>query len=182
VLEDVRRRLPAGFAADGAQVVLLGRTGAEFGGSAWAQVAHGHLGGRPPAVDLAAERALAALLAASAADGLLAAAHDLSEGGLALALAESCLAGGTGCRVSLPGDAFTFLFGESAARAVVAVRPGAGEPFAALCDRHGVPATVLGETGGTDLAVSGPAVPDGFRIGLAELAAKHRGTLPALFG
>ncbi|MBO0774060.1 MAG: phosphoribosylformylglycinamidine synthase II, partial [Actinobacteria bacterium] len=182
VLEDVRRRLPAGFAGDGAQVVLLGRTGAEFGGSAWAQVAHGHLGGRPPAVDLAAERALAALLAAAAADGLLAAAHDLSDGGLAVALAESCLAGGTGCRVSLPGDAFTFLFSESAARAVVAVRPGAGEPFAALCGRHGVPATVLGETGGTDLAVSGPAAPDGFRIGLAELAAAHRGTLPALFG
>ena len=85
---------------------------------------HGHLGGRPPVPDLAAEQRLAALLAAAASAGLLAAAHDLSDGGLAVALAESCLRGGTGCRVRLPGDPFTALFSESAARAVVAVRPG----------------------------------------------------------
>ena len=77
-------------------LVLLGRTGADFGGSAWAWAVHGHLGGRPPAVDLAAERALAAVLAAAAEDGLLAAAHDLSDGGLAVALAECCLRGQAG--------------------------------------------------------------------------------------
>ena len=59
VHDDVRRRLGAGFTADGAQVVLLGTTRDEFGGSAWAEVAHQHLGGRPPAVDLDAERKLA---------------------------------------------------------------------------------------------------------------------------
>jgi phosphoribosylformylglycinamidine synthase subunit PurL len=177
VLADVGRRVPAGFRVPGAAVVLLGRTAGEFGGSAWAQVAHGHLGGRPPAVDLAAEQALAAVLTAGAADGLLAAAHDLSDGGLAIGLAESCLAGGQGCRISLPGDAFTFLFSESAARAVVAVLPGAQEAFTALCERHGVPAAVLGETGGTSLEVAGL-----FAVELAELAAAHEGTLPALFG
>ena len=57
VLDDVRRRVPIGFSQPGARVVLLGTTRAEFGGSAWAQVAHGHLGGRPPTVDLDAERA-----------------------------------------------------------------------------------------------------------------------------
>ena len=61
VHDDVRRRLGAGFTADGAEVVLLGATRDEFGGSAWAEVAHQHLGGRPPAVDLDAERRLAAL-------------------------------------------------------------------------------------------------------------------------
>jgi phosphoribosylformylglycinamidine synthase II len=177
VLADVRRRVPIGFPGAGATVVLLGRTRPEFGGSAWAQVAHGHLGGRPPAVDLPAERALAALLADAAGGGLLMAAHDLSDGGLAVALAESCLAGGTGCRVRLPGDPFTFLFSESAARAVVAVAPGSGDAFAALCQRHGVPATVLGETGGTALAVTGS-----FSLGLDELAGAHQGTLPSLFG
>ena len=103
VHDDVRKRLGAGFAADGARIVLLGSTRDEFGGSAWAHVVHGHLGGRPPAVDLAAERHLAALIAAAAAAGVLASAHDLSEGGLAVALAESCLRGGVGCRVSLAG-------------------------------------------------------------------------------
>ncbi len=92
VLDDVRRRLPLGFSRPGARVTLLGVTRPEFGGSAWAWVAHGHLGGRPPAVDLAAERALAEVLTAAAAGGLLTAAHDLSDGGLAVALAECCLA------------------------------------------------------------------------------------------
>src|SRR5260221_8723674 len=73
--------------------MLLGRTTAEFGGSLWAQVTRSHLGGVPPAVDLAAEQRLAAVLAAAAAGGLLSAAHDVSEGGLGLALAESCLTG-----------------------------------------------------------------------------------------
>ena len=114
VHDDVRRRLPMGFGAASGPIVLLGRTEAEFGGSAWAHVRHGHLGGRPPAPDLDAERRLAALLAAAAADGLLTAAHDLSDGGLAVALAESCLRGGAGCTVRLPGDPFTALFSESA--------------------------------------------------------------------
>src|SRR5258706_88910 len=83
--------------------------------------------GRPPVVDLEAERGLAAVLAEAGRRGLLEAAHDLSDGGLAIALAECCLAGGQGCAVQLQrpgrlpgkGAEFTLLFGESAARAVV---------------------------------------------------------------
>jgi len=177
VHDDVRRRVPIGFGQAGAVIVLLGTTAPELGGSLWAQVAHGHLGGCPPAVRLGAEHDLAAVLIAAAARGLLAAAHDLSDGGLAVALAESCLAGRTGCRVTLPGDAFTFLFSESAARAVTAVLPGAETEFAVLCGEHGVPATVLGATGGSVLEVTGS-----FAIALDELAAVHQGTLPGLFG
>ena len=177
VLADVTRRVPIGLRTGGSTVALLGRTGDEFGGSAWAQVAHGHCGGQPPAVDLAAERALAAVLTAAAAAGLLDAAHDLSEGGLAIALAECCLAGGRGCQVTVPGDVFTQLFSESAARAVVAVRPGGSEALAALAAEHGVPVTDLGVVRGDSLVVTGS-----FDIPVDELAAAHRGTLPALFG
>jgi phosphoribosylformylglycinamidine synthase subunit PurL len=177
VHDDVRRRVPIGFSHHGASIVLLGSTAEELGGSLWAHVTHGHLGGRPPAVNLAAERDLAAVLVAAAARGLLAAAHDLSDGGLAVALAESCLAGRTGCSVTLPADAFTFLFSESAARAVTAVWPDAEAEFAALCGEHGLPATVIGVTGGGVLQVTGS-----FAIPLDELAAAHRGTLPGLFG
>jgi phosphoribosylformylglycinamidine synthase subunit PurL len=177
VHEDVARRVPIGFTTEGASVVLLGRTTAEFGGSAWAHVTHGHIGGRPPAVDLAAERALATMLTGAAAAGLLDAAHDLSEGGLAIALAECCLSGGLGCRVSLPGDPFTQLFSESAARAVLAVRPGAEQALASLAAEHGVPAQVIGTVGGASLVVTGS-----FDITVDELAAAHSGTLPALFG
>jgi len=182
VHQDVRRRLTIGFAADGDRILLLGRTGAEFGGSAWAHEMHGHLGGRPPTVDLEAERALAAVLTSAAAAGLLSAAHDLSEGGLAIALAESCLAGGRGCQVTLPGDPFTLLFSESAARAIVAVRPASEAAFAALADSHGVPAAALGTTGGTALDISASPDPSAaFTIPLSELAGAHRATLPALF-
>jgi phosphoribosylformylglycinamidine synthase len=177
VHDDVRRRVSIGFRAGGASLVLLGRTSLELGGSAWAHVTHGHLGGRPPRADLAAERALAAVLVAAARDGLLVAAHDLSEGGLGIALAESCLRGGLGCRVTLPGDPFTWLFSESAARAVVAVQPGSDEIFGTLAADHGVPAQVLGTVGGDSLAVDGC-----FEIPLTELASAHAGPLPALFG
>jgi phosphoribosylformylglycinamidine synthase len=177
VHDDVRKRLPSGFGQAGAGLVLLGTTLDELGGSLWASVQHGHLGGRPPLVDLAAEQALAQVLVTGAERGLLAAAHDLSDGGLAVALAESCLAGGTGATVTLPGDDFTFLFSESAGRAVVAVVPGQEEAFTALCVEAGVPAAAIGVTGGDALEVDGS-----FSIGLAELARAHQETLPALLG
>jgi phosphoribosylformylglycinamidine (FGAM) synthase-like enzyme len=178
VHDDVRRRVGVGFPSGPASLILLGRTEAEFGGSAWAHVRHGHLGGRPPAPDLDAERQLAGLLVAAAADGLLAAAHDLSDGGLAVALAESCLRGGVGATVRLPaGDPFTALFSESPGRCLVAVRPGAEAALGRLRDEHGVPGQAIGTVGGDSLAVDG-----WFTIPLAELAAVHTGTLPALFG
>ncbi|MGH3329294.1 MAG: phosphoribosylformylglycinamidine synthase subunit PurL, partial [Streptomycetales bacterium] len=100
VIDDVSRRTPTGFGAggdsDGDVLLLLGETRAELGGSEWAHVVHGHLGGQPPRVDLARERALAEVLVAGSREGLLAAAHDLSDGGLAQALVEGCLRGGPG--------------------------------------------------------------------------------------
>jgi phosphoribosylformylglycinamidine synthase len=177
VHDDVTKRLAAGFGTDGAEVVLLGRTSEEFGGSAWAGVIHEHLGGLPPAVDLDAERQLAILVTAAASAGVLASAHDLSDGGLAITLAEACLYGGRGCVVALRGDAFTGLFSESAARALVSVVPGREREFAALAEEHGVPATVLGVTTGDALTVEGV-----FEIPLTELKQVWTGTLPAIFG
>jgi phosphoribosylformylglycinamidine synthase subunit PurL len=174
---DVRRRVGAGFSTDNAQIVLLGETQDEFGGSAWAHVIHEHLGGHPPAVNLDAERRLADLITAAAREGLLSSAHDLSDGGLAIALAESCLRGGRGARVTLPGDPFTTLFSESPARAVVSVGPGREREFEALCAENGIPATVLGETGGDTLTVEAT-----FEVPLDELRQTWEGTLPALFG
>jgi phosphoribosylformylglycinamidine synthase II len=178
VLADVRDRLRSGFAAPGETIMLLGRTSAEFGGSLWAHALHGHIGGLPPVVDLAAEQRLAAVLAAGAGRGLLGAAHDLSDGGLGVALAECCLAGETGCAVRLPSgvDALTALFSESAARAVVGVRAGADAAFAELCAANGVPSEVLGVTGGDAVDVDGL-----FAVGLPELRAAHTQTLPAIF-
>src|SRR3954466_4906913 len=109
---DVRRRVPTGWRTAGESVLLLGETRAEFGGSAWAAVVHSHLGGRPPAVDLAAERKLGELLAALGREGMVGSAHDVADGGLAQALAESALRYGIGARLQLDGDPFTALFSE----------------------------------------------------------------------
>ncbi|MDP4509586.1 phosphoribosylformylglycinamidine synthase subunit PurL [Nonomuraea turcica] len=177
VIEDVAKRVPSGFVADGLRVVLLGDTREEFGGSEWAHVAHRHLGGLPPVANLAAEQALATVLVEAAKRGLLEGSHDLSDGGLAVALAESCLARGVGATVALPGDAFTCLFSESAGRALVVVRPEAYDEFASLCGRHDVPCYGLGHTGGSALVVEGE-----FEVAVEELRETHSAALPALFG
>ncbi|WP_300012234.1 phosphoribosylformylglycinamidine synthase subunit PurL [Pseudonocardia sp.] len=178
VIDDVARRVPSGFTRDGDVIVLLGDTRDEFGGSEWAHVAHGHLGGRPPTVDLAAEQRLAALLATSAAAGTLTGSHDLSDGGLAQALVESCLVGGHGARVTPPGaDAFVALFAESSARVLVTVAPGDVAALLHAAAAAGVPAAELGVTGGPDLEVAGLSP-----LPLVELRAAWEATLPSLFG
>ncbi|GAA2215500.1 phosphoribosylformylglycinamidine synthase subunit PurL [Nonomuraea monospora] len=177
VIDDVAKRVPSGFTAEGLRVVLLGDTGAEFGGSEWAHVEHHHLGGLPPHADLEAEQALGTVLVEAAKRGLLEGSHDLSDGGLAIALAEACLARGVGAEVELTGDAFTDLFSESAARALVVVRAEAYEEFASLCGRHDVPCYGLGVTGGESLVVKGA-----FEISVEELRGAHTAALPALFG
>lgn len=183
VLDNVRHRMASGFPEPGASVYILGSTREDFGGSEWAHAVHGHLGGTPPPVDLAAERALGEVLTAGAREQILDGAHDLSEGGLAQALTESCLRCGIGCRVQLggetpsvlPDDPFVALFSESPGRAVVAARDE--QRLVALCAEHGVPYARLGTTGGDALEVR-----DLFRIPLEELRGAHEGTLPDLFG
>ncbi|XVQ85245.1 phosphoribosylformylglycinamidine synthase subunit PurL [Microbispora siamensis] len=178
VIDDVAQRVRPGFTAPGLRVLLLGETREEFGGSEWAHVVHGHLGGLPPQADLEAERGLAAVLTEAAARGLLEGSHDLSDGGLAVALAESCLAQGVGCTVTLPGeDAFVELFSESAARALVCVRPEAFDALADLCVRHEVPCSGLGLTGGSALMVEGV-----LDVPVEELREVHTSALPRVFG
>jgi phosphoribosylformylglycinamidine synthase len=175
VIEDVARRVPSGFLEPGRHIILLGETDDELDGSAWAWVEHRHLGGRPPAVRLDAERALAKLLADGAAHSLIGAAHDLSEGGLAQALVESALINGVGATISIDRDPFLSLFSESSARAIVTTDdPDAVLSLAAELD---VPATRIGITGGDALTLTGL-----FEISLRELHMTFEGTLPALFG
>ena len=178
VIDDIARRTPMGFGNDGDVVLLLGSTRDEFGGSEWAHAVHGHLGGRPPAVDLEAERVLAEVLIAGSRDKLFTAAHDVSDGGMAQALVESCLRGGRGAEISLPyaADPFVWLFSESTARAIVSVPPSAEQSFVATCEGRGCPVTRLGVVGGEDVVVGSL-----FSMSLAELRTAWSGTLPALF-
>ena len=179
LLDDVTRRVPIAFSRAGDHVFLLGDTRDEMDGSEWAWALHRHLGGRPPVVDFAAERALGGVLVAAAAQGLVTAAHDLSDGGLAQALVESCLRGGLGVRLELPpaADPFVLLFSESAARAVVAVPDEHRARCLWLCQEAGVPLTPLGTVDGEAVEVAGQ-----FAVPLDEVRSAWEGTLPRLFG
>jgi phosphoribosylformylglycinamidine synthase subunit PurL len=177
VLEDVARRIPMGFSHEDDLLFLLGETTAELSGSEWAWVMHNHLGGRPPKVDFGREQALAALTQRLSEVGLVRAAHDLSDGGLAQALVESCLRNDIGATVTLHGDAFIELFSESPSRVLVAVPVGHRQAFEAMAHEQEIPMTMLGSTGGTALEFK-----DIFRVPLAELREAWESTLPSLFG
>ncbi|MCD6021843.1 MAG: phosphoribosylformylglycinamidine synthase subunit [Actinomycetia bacterium] len=156
-LADYRLRVPSGFPIPGLAVYVLGESFAELGGSEFAETVLGMVAGAPPALDLQAERRLQDLLQEAAAGDLLASAHDCSDGGMAVALAESAILGGHGFAVTLDGDMppHVMLFGESASRVVVSVAPEREGSLRGLAATRGVPFRRLGETGGPRAVIDG---------------------------
>ncbi len=157
LLEDATRALGAGFRAAGDAILLLdGKSPApatperlrrEFSSSEYAKSVLGVAAGAPPAIDLAAEKRLADCLVALAGEALLASAHDLSDGGLATALAECCfLSDGLGARTEVEGAEPTeaALFGERGARAIVSAPPEALARLRAVAAQYAVGAWELG--------------------------------------
>jgi phosphoribosylformylglycinamidine synthase len=179
LLEDPAAAVPSGFPRPGLDVWLLGETRVELGGSAWQRLTTGRLAGRPPALDLAAEAALHRLLVSLAARRLLAAAHDLSDGGLAIALVEAAVAGGVGATVTLPPGLppLAALVSESASRVLLAVPPASAEELATPAAEAGVPAIHLGTTGGDRLVV--PGVLD---LPVPRLRGAYEAALPRALG
>lgn len=185
--DDVARRTPSGWRADadGQAIYLLGTTFDELDGSEFANI-RGHLGGLPPKVNLGAEKALGAILINASRDGMIDSAHDLSEGGLGAALGEMALRYNVGARVSLEDlcnrdgvDAFTALFSESQARALVAVPRSEEVRFNDMTTARNFPVLRLGvvDAAATSLEIQGQ-----FDLDLAELREAHEATLPKYFG
>ena len=154
---DLAKLPEACFRQAGDRVLLLGhdpnKSRREFGGAAYLRLLHRIEQGLPPAVDLDAEGRLAALLRRLAAAGHLRTAHDLSEGGLGIALAEACFGHGLGARVRVDLAAAADLFSETQARALIAVPPGSAEVVLRAAEEAGVPAAELGEVGGAELVI-----------------------------
>jgi phosphoribosylformylglycinamidine synthase II len=178
-LPDYRLRLPSGFPLPGLAVYLLGESFAELGGSEFAETVLGTVEGVPPALDLQAERRLQDLLQEAAAADLLASAHDCSDGGVAIALAECAILGGHGFAVTLAGDLppHVLLFGESASRVVVAVAPEREGSLRGLAATRGVPFERLGETGGPRAVIDGMV-----DTTVSELAEVWEQAIPRLLG
>ena len=157
IIEDAGRVVGRTFQEAGAVIVLLGAAGGTLGGSEYLKVMQGIVRGVPPELDLDSERRLQRLAADLAAAGRLRSAHDCSDGGLAVALAECAFeSGGIGLDVQVPGSAeaggvTAALHGEAASQIVVSVRETDADAVLARAASTGVPAQVLGRTGGERL-------------------------------
>ncbi len=180
LLEDVAHAVRMPFQGEGDEVVLLGETREELGASEYLALRFGLERGALPLLDLVGERALCALLADAGERGWLRSAHDVAEGGLAVALAECAIASGIGCAVSLPGAGVrpdALLFGESAGRALVTCRGDRVEELLSLARRAGVPVAKIGSTGGTRIRIQ-----PGIDVALEAAREAYERTLPEALG
>jgi phosphoribosylformylglycinamidine synthase len=180
LIDDLARSATLALKAAGEDIVLIGATQGHLGASLYLRELAGGRDGAPPPVDLAAERRNGDFVRGLIAAGQVSACHDLSDGGLAVALAEMALAGNLGAEVALPAGLglpplHAWLFGEDQARYLVTT-PGAGAILEAA-RRAGVPAARIGASGGDTLKLPGSAP-----ISLTRLRAAHEAWLPAYMG
>jgi phosphoribosylformylglycinamidine synthase II len=177
LIEDYGKRLGAGLRAEGDFVMLVGSSHNDLGGTEYLMVEHGMVAGRPPALDLARERAVHRLILAAAENGLLHSAHDCSEGGMLVALAECCLLGGVGLRCpairpEAPLRLDAAFFGESPSRFIVSLPSRAMPELQSLARRHHVEISLLGLAGGNSLEFEGQ-----FRLTLEEMRQAWEGEI-----
>ena len=171
VIDDVRTRTPMSFKEAGLSLYLIGETKNDFAGSEWAYL-HGQRGGIAPVSDIPTAMRLNDLLVAGRTEKIFAAAHDLSQGGLAAVLTEMTLKNNVGAKIALNNIAVD-LFSETPGRVLVAVKDGG--KVEALCAKHAIPVSKIGETGGDALVINDVA------ISLHELRKAYTETLPKLF-
>ncbi|WP_379136617.1 phosphoribosylformylglycinamidine synthase subunit PurL [Paenibacillus sp. sgz500958] len=147
LVEDTDHITTQGFKQAGDKILLLGATKAELGGSEFQYTVHGVTEGRPPALDLDTEKKLLDAVLGSIRDGLVRSAHDLSEGGLAAALAESCISGGFGANVELSANGLrpdVALFSESQSRILLTAAADKADQLKTYIAAAGVPVEVIG--------------------------------------
>lgn len=158
LIEDIDNRVTAGFKNAGDLIVLVGETFPELGASEYLKEVFGQVAGEPPSVDLEREWRVDKLCIEGAKMKLFSSVHDISEGGLAVALAESCLLGGVGATVTIPTHWIPpsyYLFSESQARFLLSLPPENLHKLEGLAEELGVPIMIIGEVGGKKLHIEG---------------------------
>ena len=177
LMDDVEKTVGIGFAAADDVVLLVGETTGWMGQSSYLYELHGREEGAPPPVDLAVEKKNGDFVREAVIAGRLTAAHDLSGGGLLVALAEMAMAGGKGARLMLPETevpAHAFLFGEDQARYVVTVKPDEASRLIVDAAMAGVAVTAIGAVGGSDLMIPGLLT-----VAVADLRRRHESWMPS---
>jgi phosphoribosylformylglycinamidine synthase len=155
LIADLDHITTQGFKHEGDVILLLGETKAELGGSEFQKVIHGVTEGRPPQLDLDAEKKLQDAVLGAIHKGLVASAHDLSDGGLAVALAESCFSGGIGAKVDVKTElrADLALFSESQSRILLSASKEKAKELEVYIAEQGVPVQAIGTVGGSELQI-----------------------------
>lgn len=156
LIHDTDHITTQGFKSEGDVIYLLGETFAELGGSEFQAILHGVSEGRPPELNLATEKKLLDGVLTSIQSGFVSSAHDVSEGGLAAALAESCISGGVGAEVNLSTELRNdiALFSESQSRIILSVSPGKQADLEQLLKEANVPFAAIGHVGGDQLSIN----------------------------
>lgn len=174
LMAEVETAVNIAFKAAGETVLLIGGHGSHLGQSIYLRDLFGRTDGAPPPVDLEVERTNGDLVRSLINVGMVTACHDISDGGLALALAEMAMAGGIGAEIgALPAPAHIALFAEDQARYVVTIDPEDLEGIAIAAETAGVALVVLGTTGGDALQVE-----NAFSVPVAKLKAAHEDWFP----
>jgi len=181
LITDVDHITTQDFKHEGDAILLLGETFAELGGSEYQKLVTGSISGRPPQIDLTKEAAVQKLVLTAIRKGLVKSAHDLSEGGLGAALAESCFGKEFGAQVELESDLRpdVLLFSESQSRILLSTSQEQAAAVLALAQEHGVPAQVIGKTGGDSLVVNVNGT-EAIRASIQEVKAAWKDAIPCL--
>ncbi|MGQ9630248.1 MAG: phosphoribosylformylglycinamidine synthase subunit PurL [bacterium] len=174
LMEDIGRRVTQGFKSEGDVIALLGESAEEVGGSEYLKLHHGLVAGNPPTLNLDAERRLQDACLEAIGRGLIHSAHDCSEGGLAVALAESCICGGVGAKIDLEEHirADALLFGESQSRIVLSLKERNWGDLRKIAEGRGVPLRIIGRVGGRRLVIN-----DRIEISTSEMEVLWEGGL-----
>ncbi|MCJ2025065.1 phosphoribosylformylglycinamidine synthase subunit PurL [Methylobacterium sp. J-067] len=176
VMDDVTRHATIALKREGDALVLIGAGEGWLGQSAYLAVVEGREEGAPPPVDLGLERRNGDFVRGLITSGVADTVHDLSDGGLAVALAEMAMAGGIGAALpEVPVDlpAHAYLFGEDQARYLIAIPPEAATDLLYSASAQGIDAAVIGITGSDRLTL-----PGGETVAIADLREAHEGWLP----
>ncbi|MGE3245940.1 MAG: phosphoribosylformylglycinamidine synthase subunit PurL [Beijerinckiaceae bacterium] len=180
LVADVSRTVSPALKREDDAILLVGETSGWIGQSAWLAEIHKVEAGAPPPVDLNAERRNGDFVRDLIAAGQVTAAHDVSDGGIGVAIAEMCLSGNIGAEIDLPASApasHLWLFGEDQGRYILTVSRGAAAEIIKAGKDADVPVAEIGTTRGAELIL-----PDSNPISLSELRAMHENWLPSFMG
>lgn len=183
LITDVDHITTQNFKNEGDAIILLGDTYAELGGSEYQKLATGSISGRPPQIDLTKEAAVQKTVLSAIRKGLVKSAHDLSEGGLGVALAESCFGENIGAQVDVKTDLRhdVYLYSESQSRILLSVSRDQAEAVLALANENGVSAALIGTIGGDRLVVNVNGK-EALNAPLQEMKAAWKDAIPCLIG